>query len=173
VTNLPVPILASVAPGGFITAAQRNADIVNGLGFALAPPVFSAYASTTQSVANNVPSPITLDTEAVDSYGGHSTVTNASRYVAQVAGYYVAIGSVTFGSSTIGIRTAQIYKNGTAVPGGYFAGSAGAFNASAIGITVVSLLVGDYIEVWANQSSGGALSTVANDSQLIAWFMHT
>lgn len=170
--NLPVPILASVAPGAFITAAQRNADIVNGVGFLLAPPVFSAYASTTQSVANNTPSPITLDTEVADSYGGHSTVTNTSRYIAQVAGYYVAVGSVTFGSNASGIRTAQIYKNGVVVPGGYFAGSAGSFNCSAIGITVVSLAVNDYIEVWGNQSSGGALSTVANDSQLIAWFMH-
>lgn len=62
--------------------------------------------TTTQSFASGTPTPIGFDTEDYDVLGGHSTVTNPSRYTCQREGWYLLIGGVGFDvPSTAGTNT--------------------------------------------------------------------
>ena len=172
--NLPVPVPASEQAGNLITGALWNANVYNGLTYLLNPPAAMLYQGTAQSLPGNSATAIQFDSEALDSYGGHSTTSNTSRYVAQVAGYYFVFGVVTWATNTTGIRVAQIAKNGTAVNGIYAAFSNTTFNASAVAAGIVQLNTNDYVELQGNQNSGGSLSTVTgnNCSAMNIWFMH-
>lgn len=173
-TNLPVPVPASVAPGQLITGALWNAAVANGLTFMLNRPMFVGYQAAAQSIANNAAAPITLDSTAVDTYSGHSNSSNNSRYVAQVPGWYLCAGTTVFGPNATAGRGSTIYKNGVEVPGGAgFTPGTTPF-ASALGLTLVYLNgTGDYVEVWGYQISGAALSTnVTHNSSLIVLFVH-
>lgn len=173
-TNLPVPTLASEVPGNFLTSALWNAAVVNGLTFALNAPVFYGYQAVAQSIPNNAATAITLDSESIDSYGGHSLTSNTSRYVAQVPGWYLCVGTTVFNPNTTSGRGSTVYKNGVEVPGGagFSAGSSPYVSSS--GICLVYLNgTGDYIEVWGYQISGAALSTnVTHSSSLLALWVH-
>ena len=75
---LPVPTLATVVPGGFITSAGENAVGPAGLGFSLNVPVAVLYQAVSQSIpTGGSGAAITFDSESLDSYGGHSTSTNS------------------------------------------------------------------------------------------------
>ncbi|MFF3151798.1 hypothetical protein [Streptomyces sp. NPDC057910] len=162
-----VPSPPSEAPGNFNTSALFNAQVRDLNNFALAPPVFIGYASTSQSIAGgNAMVALNLDIETLDPDGGHSTVTNTSRYIPTVAGLYLVFGSVGWPSTTTGDRRLQIALNGGGV-----IGSGAAFdpvNAVTAGMQTSAFVTcngtTDYIEVMAAQASGGSLSTSAGAS---------
>jgi hypothetical protein len=160
-TNLPVPTPASEVPGNFVTGALWNANVCNGLLFLLNPPIFTGVQTVVQSIPNTTWTTISLDTTQVDTYGGHSTVTNTSRYVAQVAGYYSVCGVAVIDSNATSARGARITKNGGIVQGAasfYVPPSA---NAAAVPTPIheVYLNVGDYVELQVWQGSGGNMNT--------------
>lgn len=163
-----IPVLPTEAPGNFNTSALWNANVLGGLGYLLAPVRFKGYASTAQAIANGsgAGSVLTLDTEIVDSDGGHSTTTNTSRFTAQTAGLYAAMGSVCFATNGTGTRSLQVMLNGTTVPG-----SLGQFPASSVNggtattATTVQMNVGDYVELFTWQTSGSALNTSTGTGQ--------
>lgn len=173
-TNLPVPVPATVLPGQLITGALWNASVTNALTYVLNRPMFYGYQAAAQSLANNAAAPITLDSSTIDTYGGHSNTSNNSRYVAQVAGWYMVTGTVTYNPNTTAGRAATIYKNGTEVPGaaGFAAGATP--YASATGECFVYLNgTGDYVEVWGYQNCGAALATnTTHNSSLTAIWIH-
>jgi hypothetical protein len=144
-----VPVMPTESPGLYITSALYNAS-VKGLGdFLTAPPVFSA----------------TLDTERTDPDGGHSTVTNTSRYTFQVAGWYLALGVAAFANtSTAGSRAAKLLMNGTtAVPSSEQLTLPTTTTASTVPtFALVQANVNDYIELQIYQNSGGSLNTAVN-----------
>ncbi|MFF4644995.1 hypothetical protein [Streptomyces sp. NPDC001389] len=157
---LAAPNPASVVPGSYITGALWNANVYNGLTFLTNRPVFVGQQQVVQSVANTAWAVLTFDTEIVDSYGGHSTVSNTSRYTCQLAGWYRVGGRAAFAVNSAGSRGARIHLNGSYIQGA--ANLCGAGNLT--GIVEVSHLmylnVGDYIEVAGGQNCGAALSTV-------------
>ncbi|MEV4438527.1 hypothetical protein AB0K09_05810 [Streptomyces sp. NPDC049577] len=160
-----VPVMASETPGNYQTSALWNAN-VKALGdFTLGPPVFSGYQTTAQSIANATFTSFTLDTEVVDSDGGHSTVTNTSRYTATVPGTYLVVGTAGWNGSATGYRRCRITLNGGVVPGA--AVGADAANAVLCGQCVTAIVVmngtTDYVEVQGAQSSGGALAAYNQD----------
>ncbi|MEU5426827.1 hypothetical protein AB0H73_14655 [Streptomyces olivoreticuli] len=160
-----VPTSASVAPGQFITGALWNAQVKALNDYLTAPPVFSGYQTTAQSISNATFTSFTLDTEVVDSDGGHSTSTNTSRYIATVAGTYLVVGTAGWSGATTGYRRCRITLNGGVVPGA--AVGADATNAVLCGQCVVTVVVmngtTDYVEVQGQQSSGGALAAYNAD----------
>ncbi|MFI1165660.1 hypothetical protein ACH4UM_19095 [Streptomyces sp. NPDC020801] len=130
--------------------------------FLTAPPVFSGYAASSQSIPNgNVMTALNLDTEVLDSDGGHSTITNTSRYTATVAGTYLVIGSVGFTSTSGGDRRIQIALNGGSITGS--GNSMDPSQAVLHGLMTAALVTmngsSDYVEVMTAQSTAGALST--------------
>lgn len=158
---LAVPVPVQESPGNYITGALWNAQIFNGLTYLLNPPVFAGYASGAQAVATSTFTPLLLDTETQDSYGGHSTTTNTSRYVAQVAGLYLAWASTAWASNATGQRALLIAKNGTAVLNSevLILPSTSANGLGGVALSFVQCAANDYIEAWVWQNSGGTLST--------------
>lgn len=113
-----------------------------------------------------------LDTEDVDYDNGHSTVTNTSRYTAQAAGWHDVSANVAFTATAAGgQRIAFIAVNGTErtqtrvehAPAGTAVPTCIATHSD-----LVFLNVGDFVEVWGLQTSGGAL-TVANCALVVEW----
>ena len=165
---LAVPSPANGVSGVDITAAFWNAQVRDAVTFAINPPILRVHqTTTTTSLPNATNTAITWDTNDVDSYSGHSTVTNPSRYVAQVAGWYqisasIAITATSSGSGAWG----YIAKNGTQVsptaPGRL---NPSTFQVITVATDQIFLNTGDYIEVYANQNDGSAKATAISGGQ--------
>ena len=174
--NLPVPSPRTFAPGEVEAAgyldSQRDALI-----FLLNKPIGTFSQNAVQSIANTTWTAISLDLTTVDSYGGHSNVTNNTRYTAIVAGWYLCCGTVSFAVSATGNRGAALAVNGTRVMGGGAFGGSIASNSPTL-TTPARLLflnAGDYVEVHGYQTSGGALNTASSsdlDSGLTVTWDH-
>lgn len=163
--NLPVPVLASEVAGNWVTAALWRANVYNASTFQLNPPLFVGTQSTSQSINSNSWTAISLNTEQVDTYGGHSTSTNNSRYVAQVPGWYSVCGVVCWTANGTSFRGSRIHVNGASVQGSaqmtQFSAS-GSTTGVATAVRSVQLAAGDYVEVAGYQLTGAALSTTIN-----------
>ena len=153
------PAIPTMMPGQPWTSALFNAVVGQGLTFLGSKPFFFGYQNTAQSFANVTTAAVTLDATAYDTYGGHSNTVNPSRYVCQYAGIYHVLAQISWPINTTGYRVVEIYKNGTIVTPGTQLPAAGSGNwtVSSTGL-YVPLAVGDYIEMYGQQSSGGALS---------------
>lgn len=163
-----IPTVPTEVPGNFNTAALWNANVLGGLNYLLSPVRFKGYSSAAQAIASATsPSTLlTLDTEIVDTDGGHSTVTNTSRYTAQTAGFYYVSGSVCFNAtSSSGSRTLNIFLNGAGITGaGIQAAPSPANGASVFTSTLVQMNVGDYVELACWQNSGSSIGTATTNS---------
>ncbi|MCX5197232.1 hypothetical protein OOK31_25595 [Streptomyces sp. NBC_00249] len=140
-----------IAAGQIITAAYLD-RLEN-------PPVAILQQTVVQSIANGVWGVITFDTEIKDTYGGHSTVTNTSRYTVQLAGTYRVTGRAAFANNATGSRGARIHKNGVFIQGAANLAGAGTLAGISEASHLLDLAVGDYVEVAGGQNSGGSLST--------------
>ena len=159
--NLPVPNPRTAVAGEFETAAFMNMfrDAVN---FLTNPPMATLVQATATASTSGIWIALGMDTTTTDTYGGHSNTTNNSRYTAQVAGWYEVSGTVAWPINSAGARGVRIQKNGATIPTGA-AAFTGTTNGDVYAIATpayqVQLNVGDYVEIWGFQSSGGALST--------------
>ncbi|MCT9092837.1 hypothetical protein N4G70_28790 [Streptomyces sp. ASQP_92] len=159
-----VPVATTESPGLFVTSALWNAQVAALNSFLTAVPVFVGYATSVQSIpSGNVMTALNLDTELLDADGGHSTVTNTSRYTPTVAGLYLVIGSVGWPANNTGDRRLQVGLNGGGVvgSGASYDPTSGVTNGMQTVSTVTCNGSTDYIEVMAAQASGSALSTIA------------
>jgi hypothetical protein len=123
------------------------------------------YNSTGQSINNTTNTAMNMDTEVFDTDGFHDTSTNNSRITvpAGKAGYYHIVGTYSPLDNANGVRSANIYKNGSL----YFqnSGPGWATYGGSVQVTgVIYLAETDYVQLFAWQSSGGALSTNANNT---------
>lgn len=121
-----------------------------------------ALHSTTQSLANNSWGPLSLDTDGVDVGAMHSTVTNTSRITIPTGqgGYYAIVAQVGFALNSTGIRGVGIRLNGSSI---LHSQILPAYNTGAELHTIQASFhhtaaAGDYYEVVAFQTSGGALN---------------
>lgn len=163
--GLAPPTPAQVVPGQFVTGALWNANVYNGLNFLKDRPLFIGQQQIVQSVANGTWGVITLDTEIVDTYGGHSTVSNTSRYTCQVAGWYRVGGRAAFAANGTGSRGARVHLNGNFLIGGAVLVGSGTLAGVPEVNHILQLAVGDYVEIAGGQNAGGSLSTLyANES---------
>ncbi|NUP53433.1 MAG: hypothetical protein HOW97_39855 [Catenulispora sp.] len=173
--SLAIPTLASEIPGNYVTSALWNANVYNGITYLLTPPLYAGYQSAAQSIANTSLTAITMDSSVVDSYGGHSSITNNTRYTAQVGGYYLVIGQVGYAANASGNRLIELHKNG----GGTLALGQGVglapttANNGAVQVTALVLLsAGDYVEAYTYQTSGGSLSTIPSQTGMTVLWLH-
>lgn len=142
-------------------ASTYEALLLAQMAFVLNPPIAVVTQATVQSIPNNAFTDITMDATTVDSYGGHSNVTNPARYTAQVTGWYLASGSVSFSGNSTGARFARLAIGGTSVTGSE---SSSAPNGTTdVGVSTPAILIylpaGSYVTVQGLQSSGSALNT--------------
>lgn len=155
-----LPVVRNWLAGEIDTGAYMNA-IAAWMRFTQTPPATQLTQSVAQSLPTGTATAILMDTEGLDTDGGHSLSTNTSRYTCQVAGWYLVSAVIPFSTNGTGLRNGYLAVNGTRVPG-----TTAACLASTTDVVVVTvpaslthLNVGDYVEVLATQASGGALNT--------------
>lgn len=150
-TNLPVPSLAAPVVGNPLSQSYLTGQMYNALSFLLNPPLFQGYQATGNQSVNG--SAITMDSETADTYNGHSTTTNTSRYTAQVAGYYLVWGGVCVNGATSQTEiNVWVTKNGTEVTGTRDVDVANSSHTYSI-VSIpqqVFLNIGDYVELYAS-----------------------
>lgn len=159
-----VPVMPSESPGNYNTGALFNATMKALGDFTTNKPVFSAYATASQSIPTGAFTPLSLDTELFDFDQGHSTVTNTSRYTCQVAGIYLLTGEAVFPTGGTGVRGAMFALNGattTGIIGSEQISAPSATFATTIAPTpsYIRLAPGDYVSICGYQNTAGALST--------------
>lgn len=175
-TNLPVPSLAAPAVGFPISQSYLTQQVYNPLTFLLNPPIFAGYQTTGQSIpSGQSPVAITMDSEAIDTYAGHSNTTNSSRYTAQVAGTYKVWGGFAGGGFTSQtVFYAFIAKNGVEVTGSRATDVGNSSHAYALATVpvFVTLAVGDYVELYGASDTAGTSHTGGPTSSLNVEWRH-
>jgi hypothetical protein len=118
----------------------------------------SVYKSASQSLTNEVVTAITWDSEDYDTDAIHSTSSNTSRFTVPSGktGYWLFAGVVMYATGTGDYRGIRIYKNGGIESYQYYKQATNA--TAAYGFSYVwKLTAADYLEIYGDQSSGGAL----------------
>lgn len=133
------------------------------ISLAVNPPIFQGYLAGVQSIPNNAFTAVNIDTEVIDTHGGHNPASNPQRYVAQVAGVYELTGVVVFPASGTGTRGAAFGYNSlsVAITGSEFLiAPAPGFATTITAVSVhVQMAVGDYVTLLAFQNTGSAVNT--------------
>jgi len=156
--------------GEVVTADNIN-TYYQGLTFAQNPPICVMYTTVTQTVATGTLTPLVFNANYVDTYGGHSLITNTSRYTSQVAGYYLASGQAALNASTAGtFRFVAWYVNGSPVPPGgalYSPPPISTGIMAALPTILIHLNVNDYLEAYFEHNTGAnyTMSFIASDQQ--------
>lgn len=156
-----VPVTRTAVAGEVTLASHFNTNIRDPLNFLLAPPIFRGRQTVLQAIANNTSVPLTIDVEDVDSAGGHSTVSNTSRYTAVYPGWYGHAGAVCWESNATGVRIIDWAKNGTGINGSRATVTpvTGVITSQLARTDKTFLNVGDYLELLPFQNSGGSRNT--------------
>jgi hypothetical protein len=121
-----------------------------------------AYNSAAISVPNATITAITLDSERDDTDSIHSTSSNTSRLTCNTAGKYDIKGQIEYPANATGVRGIGIRLNGTTIIN--LAKVPAVSSTETISLPVATdynLAVGDYVELVAYQTSGGALNANA------------
>lgn len=130
------------------------------------------YNSANISVATSgTPQALTFNSEQYDSNGMHSTVSNTSRITIQKDGYYNFYGHAAWAGNATGYRELKVVKNGTTDIWIVRQDGQGASTVVHQGIAVppFSSTTGDYYELYATQTSGGALNALTSGVYGIAF----
>lgn len=170
---------ASPVAGTAVTATELANDMTAGVAWLASRPFFSGYQTSAESIPASTWTAVSLDTEQIDNYFGHSDSANPSRwYPPQSANiqagfhdYYLATGSVkwasTLTSANAGIAGTRL-TGGTVIEGCKLAGASGhniaTWTADIMEVTAST----DYIELTAFQNTAGALST-SNGAGALPW----
>lgn len=128
-----------------------------------AVPSAHVFNSAVQSIPDTTATLVTFDSETWDTGATHSTVTNTDRITVPTGGggtWFVS-GQVTIAASSLGRRAAQIRKNDTAICTGKQLLGDATFTSVVSASCIVQLAATDYLNMTAQQVSGGALNTVA------------
>ena len=122
------------------------------------------YNSAQQSIPNNTNTLLTFDSELWDTNTYHDTLTNTGRFTipAGKGGYYSVYCQTSISNNASGWRQFMLYKNGTLFGQGSVIGGVANYISPYMNVTV-NLAVGDYIEFYAFQDSGGALNCDTRD----------
>jgi hypothetical protein len=168
------PTIASVAIGAKVSAALWNAQVYTGNRFQdVTKPVCHVYQTVAQAPASAAWTPITFDSEYIDTDNQHSTVSNTNRIViGNTLGWYRVSANVAFNGDIRGRRGGRIGLNGSAVPiagsqiviPAYAQNAAGAATGYNINVTsppvlIQATLATDYVELQGFQDTGVALNT--------------
>ena len=158
-----VPVLPPIATG-ILTSSTLSAIEAASL-FLQKPPTAELVQIVAQSIPNATFTALTFTSHLVDQdyLGGlmHSDSVNTSRATANYPGEYLVSGTYSTAANATGVRGVQWAVNGTAVNNsGSNETSVTANIANVVAVTMrVYLNIGDYVELQAFQSSGGALLT--------------
>lgn len=128
-----------------------------------------AYLSANQlNLVNNVFTKILLDTESYDIGNNFANY----KFTAPVDGYYPVAGQVFF-TSVVADKsyTSSLYKNGSAII--YSTAHSSLATSVSVAFTdIISLVAGDYLELYARSAAGVDTVDVVGDSQYTYLAVH-
>ncbi len=135
-----------------VTAGQINSSSQFGA---------SVSDSAGTSVPNNTLTAVTFDTEAFDRGACHSTASNTNRITVPTggAGIWLITGVVGYPNGAGTLRVAELRANGAALVAYVQVPPVGGAGTMVPVTAVYSLADADYVELLAQQDSGGALTT--------------
>jgi hypothetical protein len=121
-------------------------------------PQARVYNSGPPTISHNTTTALTFNSERFDHGDLHSTSSNTSRLTAPVAGLYSVGANFRFAANATGQRYGALRVNGSTVIAEdmVLPGSAAVLPRLVLS-TIWRLAAGDYVEVLAFQTSGGAL----------------
>lgn len=164
-TTRTVPASVTHSAGDLDASAVWNAGPVASTTFLTNVPLFSGFATTQFTTTTSVAVAIPFAGTVIDTDNGHSNVTNNTRYTAQVSGWYMASGVISWLAGA-GNRQVYLAKNGGVIPGsGVTVINNGFLDTVPTGTVLVQLNATDYVEVWGFQDSGGPLNTYTPANQ--------
>lgn len=153
-----------------LSAARMN-DLETGTFNSFYAPAVRVYRNGVFTLNHGVDTVITFDNERFDQAGNaadtqHDNVTNNSRLTCRYAGVYQISATVEFVSNATGIRYLHIRLNGTTDIAADIAPAVSGSPHRMSLSTLYQLAVNDYVELGANQTSGGNLniSVIGNSS---------
>ena len=125
----------------------------------LARPTCRARLTTPFQLTTAVSAAIPLDdTDLFDAFGMHTTGAN-TRITILVPGIYAVGGNATFAADAVGIRFLGTQINGTAAVVGSVRVSAASAGTTILNVHgILNFVANDYIELVAQQTSGGNLN---------------
>lgn len=153
-----VPTARTFVPGEIETAAYLN-SVAAAANFLLNPPMCRATQITTGQVLTTSGTyyAVSFNGEDYDTDGIHSTSTNPTRLVAQTDGKYQIIAQISFAQNTTGYRKTYINANGVQIATATIPTVTGAAS-GVVAVASAQLVAGQYVEVYAMQTSGGSLA---------------
>jgi hypothetical protein len=165
-----LPTLPTSPAAGDTGTASWADNTAAWVAFLAAPPTFVGTGPSFNPLTSTA-TVIPIDTEEIDSAGGHDNVTNNSRYTAQYAGRYWVVATAIWPSTANGRRSTQLLKNGATtyndanitIPA--TTGAAGVLRTQAA--RMIFLAVNDYVEGQAFQDSGGTINGVTGSLQVL------
>lgn len=118
---------------------------------------FFATMSGNVTVANNTWTKSTFDTVTTDANSEWDAAN--TRWVCQEDGVYAVYAIITFVAKATGVRSVNVYKNGAFNNGAYgsFYSNGSSSTTRPFTYSPLSLVAGDYLEVYGYQLSGGDL----------------
>lgn len=165
VTAIEDGLLNGKAPLNSSNSTLANLSVLGGSTFAsltlTAQQRSILFHSTIQSLNDSALTALTFDSEDLDVGSMHSTSVTPTRVTipAGGGGFYRIYAQTWFNANATGFRELALYKNGT---GGTLLQTS-YLQAGTNGITVTiewsgTLIAGDYVEVYGQQTSGGGLA---------------
>lgn len=125
-------------------------------------PAARVYHSANQSIANNSSVVLAFNSERFDNDVIHDNATNNSRLTCKTAGKYLITFHGGFDFHATGTRSFYLRLNGATIIGiGQLAPIPATDGTFFTVSTLYDLIVNDYVEIQAYQTSGGALNVVA------------
>lgn len=147
------------AAGAVLTEAQLDV-LGNDIVFLANPPKCRVYNSAPIShVASGTVQAVTFDSERYDTDTMHSTSVNTSRITFTTAGTFAVFGNLAFAANATGFRAIELRLNGTTYIASIVIPAVGGGIPTRLGVyTEYAFTAGQYVELIANQTSGGALN---------------
>jgi hypothetical protein len=126
------------------------------------PPGCCLQNNASGSISNGVATSITFSTALRDTDGFFNVGTHPTRATvpANLAGWYDVESILQFASSSTGVRALFLYINGSQYCQLDNTNALSAGTTVVTGSTTVQLNAGDYVEVWAYQTSGAPLNVI-------------
>ena len=129
-------------------------------------PAARVYHNANQSIATDTETVLAFNNEDYDNNTMHDTATNNSRITINTAGKYLLIARIPWDTNAAGRRKTFFRKNGTTQVDDFSfqpLTSAGD-TTKTVCSGIYSFVATDYVEIQAEQTSGGALNILVNAS---------
>lgn len=159
---MPYTTPHTIAAGELVTVATMNNEWGGNVSYLANPPACRVYHNAAQGTTTGVSVALAFNSERYDTNTMHDTVTANTRVTIKTAGVYVFTATVSFANNGTGFRQVGLLLNGVAYIALVHCPAIVGDQTHVSIPTTYKLAVNDYIEVMAQQTSGGNLNVNSN-----------